>query len=214
LTAGLNLSTIGLVMSTDIQNGVAAALFGKVRCAVLALLFTHSDQTYYLREIARLIGMSHGAVQRELGNLEEAGLVVRFRRGNQSYFQANTASPVFPELRGLVTKTVGVADVMRGALAGLAERVKVAFIYGSVARGEEKSTSDVDVMVIGDVGFGEVVSALRPAQDQLGREVNPSVFGIDEITRRITDRDHFITSVIDEEKVFLVGDEHDLRGLA
>jgi len=193
--------------------GGAAALFGKVRSAVLALLFFHADQSFYLREIARAIGTGHGAVQRELAQFLRAGLVTRTKRGREVFYQANRASPVFPELHGLIVKTVGVADVLREALAPLAERVRVAFIYGSFAKGEERAESDVDIMVVGDVDFGEVVSALRSAQDRIGREVNPSVFAAEEWRRRVAGGDHFITTILREEKLFLIGDEQDLRGL-
>jgi predicted nucleotidyltransferase len=114
----------------------------------------------------------------------------------------------------LIVKTLGIAGVIRAALAGSAANIRVAFIYGSVAKGTEKTESDVDVMVIGDIGFGEVVSALRPAQDQLAREINPSVFSSDEMRRRISEADHFFTTIMREDKVFLIGDEHDLTGLA
>jgi len=195
------------------EIGGAGALFGKVRSAVLALLFSHADQSFYLREIARMVGTGHGAVQRELAQLLKAGLVTRYRRGREVFYQANRASPVFPELHGLIVKTVGVADVLREALAPLAERVRVAFIYGSFAKGEERAESDVDIMVVGDVDFGEVVSALRPAQDRIGREVNPSVFAPEEWRRRVAGGDHFIITIQREEKLFLIGDGQDLRGL-
>ena len=186
-------------------------MFGKVRTGVLALLFSHTDQAFYVREIARTVGTGNGAVQRELAQLLEAGLITRTRRGREVFYQANRAAPVFPELRGLVVKTVGVGDALREALAPLADRIRSAFIYGSFARGGERAESDVDVMVIGDVEFGEVVSALRSAQDRIGREVNPSIFALDEWRRRVASGDHFVTTLLGEEKVFLVGEESDLR---
>ena len=195
------------------QASLAGSLLGKVRTAVLALLFSHADQSYYLREIVRMTGAGHGAVQRELAHLLKAGLVTRTSRGREVFYQANRASPIFPELHGLIVKTVGVADVLREALAPLADRVQVAFIYGSFAKGEERAESDVDAMVIGDVDFGEVVSALRPAQDRLAREVNPSAFAPDEWRRRVADQDHFVTTILREGKLFLVGDERDLAEL-
>lgn len=188
-------------------------MFGKVRTAVLALLFTHTDQAFYLREIARTVGTGNGAVQRELAQLLKAGLITRTRRGREVFYQANRAAPVFPELRGLVVKTVGVGNALREALAPLADRIRSAFVYGSFARREERAESDVDVMVIGDVEFGEVVSALRSAQDRIGREVNPSVFAPEEWRRRVASADHFITTLLREEKLLLIGDERDLREL-
>lgn len=202
-------------MSTDIlTSGVAAALFGKVRTAVLALLFSRPDQAFYLREIARAVGTGNGAVQRQLAHLLKAGLVTRARRGREVFYQANRGSAVFPELHGLIVKTVGLADALRLGLASLAHRIRAAFIYGSLAKATERAESDVDVMVIGDLDFGEVVSALRSAQDRIGREVNPSVFAPEEWRRRVASADHFVTAVLREEKLFLIGDERELRGLA
>jgi len=201
-------------MSTIAAEGRrGAALFGKVRSAVLALLFSHADESFYLREIARRAGSGVGAVQRELARLLKAGLVTRSQRGREVYYQANRDSPVFSELHGFVLKTVGVADVLREALLPL-ERIRVAFVYGSFAKSEESAKSDVDVMVVGDVGFGEVVSAFGPAQDKLGREVNPSVFPPEEWRRRAAGTDHFVSTLLREEKLFLIGDERDLRELA
>ncbi|MBP6965535.1 MAG: winged helix-turn-helix transcriptional regulator [Armatimonadetes bacterium] len=117
---------------------IGSALFGGVRQAVLAILFCHSDESFHLRHIVRAVGMGHGAVQRELARLVDAGLVIRSRRGNQVLYKANKESPVFAELRGLMVKTVGIADVLRASLAALSDRIEVAFMYGSVARGTER----------------------------------------------------------------------------
>ena len=198
----------------DTETSIATALFGKVRRGILGLLYTHSDESYYLRQIARIVGVGQGAVHRELVNLSGAGLLIRSRRGNLVYYEANRNCPVFADLRGLIVRTAGVADVLRVALAPLADRITAALVYGSVARGAEKTDSDVDVMVIGDVDFGDIVSALRPAQDQLRREVNPSVFSSAEFRERIASKDHFITSVLREPKVILIGDENELGAVA
>jgi predicted nucleotidyltransferase len=215
LTCGLILSTIGLIMSAKTRDdSISSALFGRIRCAVLALLFSHTEESFYLRQIERIIGSSHGAVYRELGNLVKVGLVVRNNGGNQVYYQANSNSPVFNELRGLIMKTAGVADVLRNALAPLAGKISAAFIYGSYARGEERASSDIDVMVIGGASFGDVVSALNPAQDQLGREINPSVFTLTEFNERIGNKEHFITSVMRAPKIMLLGEESELRTVA
>jgi len=212
LTTGLNLSTIGLIMSaTSSDASIAAVLFGKVRRAVLALLFGHADESFYLRQIERTIGSSHGAVHRELGHLVQAGLVVRTNRGKQVYYQANRHSPVFADLRGLIVRTAGVADVLRGSLAPLAERISIALVYGSMARGTEKTESDIDVMVVGDVTFGEVVQSLHSAEQELRREVNPSVFPAEEFRERAQSGEHFVTSVLEDAKVFLIGDSNELE---
>ena len=215
LTIGLNLSTIGLIMSANTRHdSVSAALFGRVRRAVLALLFSRPEESFYLRQIERILGSSHGAVYRELGNLVRAGLVLRTSHGKQVNYQANSGSPVFNELRGLIVKTAGVADVLRSALTPLADRVGIAFVYGSFARGEEQANSDVDVMLIGDLDFGEAVSSLGQAEAQLSREVNPSVFTAAEVKQRIRDKEHFLTSVMHEPKIMLIGDDNELEQLS
>ncbi|MBI3948812.1 MAG: helix-turn-helix domain-containing protein [Armatimonadetes bacterium] len=196
------------------ESRVASALFGSTQRAVLGLLFCHSDEAFYLSEIIRAAGTGAGAVQRELDRLLDAGLVTRSRRGNLVFYQANREAPVFPALRELMVKTAGVADVLRAALAPLSARIRVAFVYGSMARGEERSGSDVDVMVIGEVSFGEVVNALHPSQETLGREVNPNVYSPGEWREKATAGHSFITMVLGEPKVFLIGCADGLGRLA
>lgn len=215
LTHAPKRSTIALNMGTaELGDGIASALLGKTRRAVFALLFCHSDQPYYLRQIARAVGAGQGAVQRELARLVRAGLVVRTRQGSQVFFQANREAPVFEELRGLMVKTAGVADVLRAVLTDVSNRIEAAFIYGSMAQGTENANSDVDVMVIGDVSFGEVIDAVHPAEASLTREVNPTVYPLAEALAKISAKDHFITTVMKGPKIFLVGDDRELARLA
>jgi predicted nucleotidyltransferase len=204
--------TIVRVMRTK-PAGPGEVLFGVARRRILALLFGHSDEAYHLRQIVRETGLSPGGVHRELGQLAEAGIVTRRQRGRQVYFQANPESPIFEELKGLLLKTAGVADVLREALASLAARIEVAFVYGSVARGDERRASDVDVMVIGNASFAEVSQALAPAQERLGREVNPTVYTPTELKEKLAAGHHFVRSVAERDKVFLFGNEHDFRRL-
>jgi predicted nucleotidyltransferase len=195
------------------SDSIAQLLFGKTRRAVLSLLFGHADEAFYLRQIIRVSGTGQGTVQREMEKLAAAGLVRRRVHGRQVYFQANPACPVFAELKNLIAKTVGAADYLRAALVPLAERIRAAFIYGSVARGDERRSSDVDVIVVGEVSFVEVVAALGPSQERLGREVNPTVYREAEFRARLKAGQHFVTSVMKQQKIFLVGDEYDLRRL-
>ena len=195
------------------DSNLSTALFGRTRRAILAQLYGHPDEAYYLRQLVRSAGLGLGAVQREVARLAGAGIIQRTARGRQVYYQANPACPLFAELKSLVVKTAGVGDVLRGALGPLADRIKVAFVYGSVARTEQKSGSDVDVMVIGDVSFGDVVSALESAQKTLGREINPTVYSPGEYRAKIKARHHFLTTVQNSEKVFVIGDEHEFEGL-
>ena len=208
------LDTIVLIMSTvNPAHTVGTALFGKTQRALLALFFVRQEQSFYLRQIVRTAGIGQGAAQRELARWVEAGLLVRTRRGNQVYYRANTASPVFAELKGLAVKTAGIVDVLREALAGLADRIKVAFVHGSVARGAEKAGSDVDVVVVGAVTFNEIAAALHGAQEQLGREVNPTVYTVREFREKLDVGHHFLTATVSAPKLFLIGGERELERL-
>jgi len=198
-------------MSTRTQaDPLAGALFGKARRTILALLFTHDQESFYLRQIIRAVGQSPGAVQRELALLTSAGLLVRTANGHQVYYRANRESPVFAEMKSLMVKTAGVADVLRSALSPLGDRIKAAFLYGSLARGTERKTSDADVMVVGEVSFAEVVEALRSTQDTLGREVNATVWSPEEFRKRKRSGQHFLKAVLQAPRVLLIGSEHEL----
>lgn len=208
------MGTIVLIMSTvSSVHTIGAALFGKTQRALLALFFVRPEQSFYLRQIVRTAGIGQGAAQRELARWVEAGLLVRTRRGNQVYYRANPASPVFAELKGLAVKTAGMADVLREALAGLAERITVAFVHGSVARGAEQAGSDVDVVIVGAVTFSEIAAALCSAQEQLGREVNPTVYTVREFREKLDAGHHFLTATVSAPKVFLIGGKRELDRL-
>lgn len=194
---------------------LGATLFGSAyRRQVLALLFLHPDTQYHTREIARITATSPGTLHRELRRLGDAGLLNRRRVGNQVLYCANRDVPVFAELRGILRKTVGVVDVLKGALAPLADRIAVAFVFGSVAKGVERAGSDVDVMVVGAASFAEVVSALAPAGRAIGREVNPVVYGAREFAAGLRRRDPFLARVLKEPQLLLIGDRAGLRELS
>ncbi len=201
-------------MSAAASNSIGAALFGRTKRELLALLFSHPEHSFYLREITRRLRVGQGSVQRDLARLAAGGLLVRTRVGSQVHYQANAASPVFAELRGLVIKSAGMGDVVRRALQPLGSRLELAFVYGSMARGEFKADSDVDLMVVGDVSFGAVVSALQVAQKAIAREINPSVYSAAEFGQKVRGGHHFLNSVVNGEKFFLIGDEHELGRLA
>ena len=201
---------MGTTFKTD---RLSATLFGKTRRAVLALLYSHVEEPFYLRQIARTAGGGLGAVQRELKKLSEAGIIRRTVRGRQVYYQANPECPVYSELKSLVVKTVGVGDVLRAALVPLSDRINVAFLFGSLARGGEHSSSDADVMIVGDVTFAEVVSVLGRAQETVRREINPLVYPPEEFQSKLTADHHFLKKVLEESKFFLIGDEYELAKL-
>ncbi|MGB7758620.1 MAG: nucleotidyltransferase domain-containing protein [Bryobacteraceae bacterium] len=198
-----------------VTDPIGAALFGATRQAVLRLLFGHTDRRFYQRQVIRSIGLGSGTVQRELEQLVSAGILTRTVEGRQTYFQANRACPVFEELHGLIRKTFGVAQVLQSSLAALADRIQIAFIYGSMATGDETGGSDVDVMIIGKkVSMDDVVPALADAQRDLAREVNPSVYRTAEFCRKLAQGQHFLSSVMSAPKIYLIGDENELRRLA
>jgi len=199
-------------ISTDSKPGTA--LFGKARRAVLSLLYGRADEEFYIRHILRNVSVGHGAVQRELKRLAEAGILRRTARGRQVYYRANPDSPIFPELKSLITKTAGVGDILLNALAPFAERIKIAFIFGSIARGEETLRSDIDLIIIGDVSFMDVVTSLQAAQKAIGREINPTVYPSKEFELKIEANHHFLTKLLDGPKIFLIGDENELSRLA
>ena len=188
----------------------ASLLFGAYRRDALALLLLHPEESRHVREIARAIGKAPGTLLRELNALAAAGVLLRKPVGNQVHFQANPGCPIYEELRSILKKTVGVADVLREALAPLGPKVRAAFVYGSVARGDERSRSDLDVMVVGEASFGDVVAALAPAQESLRREVNPNVYPALEFRKKLAARDPFLKRVLAGHKIYIVGGEDDL----
>jgi len=205
----LILSTIVLGMSTS--NGLADLLFGRTRGALLALLYGHADQSFYTRQIAREVDASVGAVQRELANLSNVGLILRKSVGSQVFYQANQDAPIFPEMRALVNKTVGVFSILRSALRSLSKQIVVAFVYGSVAREEETTHSDVDLVVVGKATLDEVLSRLSTLETRIGRPINPTVYSVAEFKSKLASGNHFLTAVLKGQKVFLLGDEDELR---
>jgi predicted nucleotidyltransferase len=142
------------------------------------------------------------------------GLIVRTVQGNQVLYQANSQSPIFSEIKSLITKTVGIHDVIRSALASLGSEIQIAFVYGSVARQMERANSDVDLMVLGNAPFSDVVSALGPAQRALGREINPTVFPVSEFRSKLAAGNHFLRSLMKEKRLFLLGTENEFAKLA
>lgn len=197
-----------------VNDHLTETLLGKTRRSILSVLYGHADETFYLRQLVRVVGSGTGAVQRELKALAEAGIITRIEKGRQVYYQANAQCAVYPELKSLIMKTAGMGDALKVAMLPLAERVRTAFIYGSVARGSESSGSDVDLFVVGDVTLAEVVQTLSPVQLNLNREINPTVYPVEEFRIKQAAGHHFIKSVLEGNKVFLIGDENDLAKLA
>jgi predicted nucleotidyltransferase len=193
---------------------IANALFTPAQQKLLALLFVRVDEALHFNEILRLTGMGSASLQRELRRLTEAGLVLSQRVGNARQFRPNKDSPVYPELHALVQKTLGLVGVLRTALAALLPAPCVAFVYGSVARGDEHAASDVDLMLIGaPVSYGTLLSALVPAQQALGRPINPTPYTPEEFFKRYQEQQHFLMRVLEQPKIFILGDNDELRRL-
>ncbi len=193
-------------------RSLSDALFAKTRQRVLGLLFGNPDRSFFANEIVRHAASGIGAVHRELAALEAAGLVTAKRIGNQKHYQANRASPIFEELRGIAVKTFGVADVLRKALAPLAAGIRAAFIYGSVAKGSDTAASDIDLMVISDgLAYADLFGVISEAEQRLGRKVNSTVYAAADLRKKLAAGSDFESRVLGRPKVFVVGSEDDLR---
>ena len=191
--------------------GLADALFSKVQQRVLGLLFVNADRSFYTIEIVRFVVCGIGAVQRELEKLAQSELVTIKKIGNQKHYQANPDTPIFAELRGIMLKTVGLADILRLALLPLSDKIQTAFIYGSIAKGNDTAKSDIDVLIVGtELAYADVYEALSAHEDDLGRPVNPSIYSTQELQRKLAEENAFVSRVLEQPKIFLIGSENDL----
>lgn len=186
-------------------------LFPEYRQKILGLLLLHPEVHYHVREIARLTNTAAGSLHRELAKLAKAHVLLREVSGNQVYYQANTSFPIFEELASILRKTSGLVDVLANTLAPLAGKIIAAFIFGSVARGTETMGSDVDVMLIGEVKFAEVVKALHPAQAIIKREINPKVYKRREWKKLVNNKESFVQEILNSPKLFIIGTLNDVK---
>jgi predicted nucleotidyltransferase len=194
-----------------IAVSVADALFTKSQQRVLALIFGNPGRSFYANEVIALAGSGSGAVQRELAKLASAGLVTITRIGNQKHYQANSNAAVFEPLHELVLKTSGLADVLRTTLAPIGGRIRAAFVYGSVARQQDTSRSDIDLMIISnDLSYTDVFAILENASKRLGRTVNPTIYSEGELSKRIRARNSFVMRVLKQPRIWLIGGTSDL----
>jgi predicted nucleotidyltransferase len=193
------------------RKGLADALFTTTQQRVLGLLFGRPDRSFYASELIRLAGTGSGAAQRELARLEASGMVVSRRVGHQKHYQANTDAPLFGELRSIVLKTIGLAEPLRAALKPMSQSIRVAFVYGSVAKATDRAASDIDLMILSDsLSYAVVFGALERAATQLGRQVNPTVYTTEEFTKRTRSGNAFVTRVLEQPKIWIIGSEDDL----
>ncbi|MGA2331970.1 MAG: nucleotidyltransferase domain-containing protein [Syntrophales bacterium] len=195
------------------MNLLAEILSSKIRGEVFRILFGVDDNALHLREIERRSGLTIGTVQQEIKKLLKLDLIKRQRDGNRIYYQANREHPLYTEIRNIVLKTTGLAEVIKGALSASPD-IKIAFVFGSIAHQTEKAASDVDLMVIGTLGLRKLTGLLTGVSVRVGRDINPHVFSEKEFVRRKKGRDHFLNQVLESSKIFIIGTENDLAEMA
>jgi predicted nucleotidyltransferase len=184
------------------------ALFSKTQQKVLGLLFTKPDQSFFANEIVRWAGLGKGTVMRELEKLHAVGLINRTPIGNQSHYQANPACPIYSDIAAIVRKTFGIGDCLKVALAPLHNQITRAFIYGSIAKGEANTGSDVDLMLIGDaLSYSDVMELLAPAETLLGRSINPTLYTPQDFAAKLAAGNHFLHRVMEQARIPLWGED-------
>ena len=198
----------------DMRKYVLDSLFPRTRQAILSAVLLRPDKWWYLTDLAKHIGVSPSSLQRELVSLVNGDLLISRRDGNRIYYKINQDCPIVEELQTIFVKTSGIADVIKSCLNTFGDKIEIAFVYGSVARTEELSTSDVDLMIIGDVGLADLVPDLRRAEKDLGRDVNPTIYSSEEFLRRRKEGDSFISTVLSDQRIFLKGNDSELEAVA
>ena len=215
----LRLPKLGIIMpkmgiKERSPNGLAGALFSKVQLSVLGLLIGQPDRSFRISEIIRLVGSGSGAVQRELETLTAAGIFTVNSSGNQKLYRANRQSPIFEELYGLVLKTVGLLEPLKKALKPYQSKIEFAFVYGSIAKGTDIAKSDIDLMIIGEqITYGDIFMALQNAEKTLQRPINPNLMTPDEWRQRRSNKSAFVTKILEQPKMFVLGTDNELQGI-
>jgi predicted nucleotidyltransferase/DNA-binding HxlR family transcriptional regulator len=193
------------------MNSLAELLSSRARAEIFRLLFSGSEEELHVREIERRSGLNDSTIRQELRKLVRLDLVHSRRDSNRVYYRAKTGNPLYPEIRNLVLKTSGLADVLKPALRD--KRIRTAFVFGSLARGEEKAGSDVDLMVIGELGLRDLSGLLAGIEEKIGREINPHVLQEDEFRKRLRATEHFVMSVMESPKIFIIGSQDELEAM-
>ena len=191
------------------MNRLAEILSSRARAEIFRLLFSGTEEELHVREIERRSGLNDSTLRQELRKLVRLDLVQSRRDSNRVYYRAKTENPLYPEIRNMVLKTSGLSDVLKSALKD--KRVRVAFVFGSIARGEENAGCDVDLMVIGQLGLRDLSRLLSGIEEKIGREVNPHVLREEEFRKRILAKEHFASSVMEAPKIFIIGSERELE---
>jgi len=190
---------------------LSSVLFTEYRSRVLGLLLLRPERSYYLREIARLTATVPGTLKREMDKLQEVGLLTVKNVGNQHHYQANLECPIYEDLANVLRKTSGLSDVLMDALLPLSEKIQTAFVFGSLASGKINAKSDIDLMLIGEIGYAELIPVLHPLQAQLRREINPKIFAVKEWSKLVKDNGAFIRDVLRKPKLFIIGNQQQLN---
>jgi DNA-binding transcriptional ArsR family regulator len=193
------------------MNSLAELLSSRARAEIFRLLFNGRGEELHVREIERRSGLNESTIRQELRKLVRLDLVHSRRDSNRVYYRAKTGNPLYPDIRNLVLKTSGLADVLSSALQD--KRIRLAFVFGSIARGNVKAGSDVDLMVIGELGLRDLSGLLSGVEERIGREINPHVLQEDEFRKRLRAKEHFVTSVMESPKIFIIGSQDELEAL-
>ena len=189
------------------MNILAQILSSQVRAEIFRLLFNGNKTAIHLRDLQRKSQLSIGTIQKEIGHLKELDLVIPERDGNRLYYTANTNHPLYTDICGLVEKTSGIVEKLKDVLGKIKE-VECAFIFGSLAKGEEKSHSDIDLIIIGDVGQRVLSSKFKEVTEQTEREINPHIYSMKSWKGKLKKKDHFIKTILNDKKIFLIGDKN------
>ncbi len=192
------------------KKSLISVLFPKTRRAVLATTLMHPERWWFLADLARHIGVPPSSLQREMDALVGVGILLRRQEGKQVYFKPDLNCPILPELQGIMTKTLGLVDVLQNTLTPFKKSIKTAFVYGSIARSEELSESDVDLMIVGTVSLADLSPAIQKAEERLARQVNPTLFSPEEFAKKVKQGHHFLKTVLGNDKLFILGSENEL----
>ena len=193
------------------SSPLLSSLFNSTMQGVLGATILRPAKEWYLSDLASSLGVGPSTLQRALSKLTDAGILIRRRNGNRVYYRADPACPILTELSGILTKTSGIAEPLRDALTPLAGKILLAFIHGSVAESRERSESDIDLIIVGNVSNGDMALALHPVQERLGREINVTRYTAKEFVAKVSSGHHFLSSVLKKPKIFLIGGEHELE---
>jgi predicted nucleotidyltransferase len=196
------------------KSSTLDALISRTKQRVLVATLMQPERAWYLQELARYLGVTPSSIQREIGLLVHAGILTRRQDGNRIYYQADRACPIFPDLSQVLLKTVALVDPLKAALQSLSSRINLAFVYGSIASSQERSDSDLDLMVIGTARLSEIAPLAREVERQLGRSINPTVYTTQEFSKKVRERNHFLNTVLNAEILWVYGTEADLAKLA